>query len=75
MADVAKINTYLQGELRRRGLESVKAVEAARWLDDAGLLDDRTEGLPLRNLLRAKRISGGSQEPDQKYGKWYIHRL
>jgi hypothetical protein len=65
----------LQGELRRQGLESVTAVEAARWLDAVGLLADRRGGLPLRNLLRAKKISGGRQEPDQKYGKWHIHRL
>jgi hypothetical protein len=75
MPDVAKINAFLQRKLKREQVSRVAAVEAAKWLDEAGLLVDRKEGLPLRNLLRDGEITGSSQEPPQKYGRWYINRV
>lgn len=51
----------------------VPAVEAAHWLDQAGLLRDSEirHGLPLRNLLRAGLIVGQRQEPNRR---WFIDR-
>lgn len=69
-----KINAFLQHELRRRGLSEVTAVEAAEWLERAGILKDSKSrpGLPLRNLLRAKKITGQRQEPNRR---WFIDRV
>ncbi|HEX8230562.1 MAG TPA: hypothetical protein VF826_14785 [Chloroflexia bacterium] len=75
MPDIAAINRHLQEQLEIRGLDSVPAVEAAKWLDDAGLLRDRKEGLPLRDLLRDGEVLGGRQEPPQPYGRWFIDRM
>lgn len=75
-ASPAQIDRFLQVELVRRRLEEVTAVEAAAWLDGAGLLPDSPSrpGLPLRNLLRAGRIRSGEQRPPQKHGNWFIVR-
>lgn len=75
MPDLYAINLHLQERLERDGREEVGAVEAARWLDKAGLLRNYRNGLPLRRLLRAGRIAGQEQRPDKKYGRWFIHRL
>ena len=75
MADLQAINLHIQKRLEREWLDEVRAVEAARWLDGAGLLSDRKNGLPLRNLLRAGRIAGQVQRPNQRYGSWYIRRI
>lgn len=50
------------------------AVEAAAWLDEAGLLADSSirPGLPLRRLLREHRILGQRQEANRR---WYIDRV
>jgi hypothetical protein len=71
--DVTAINAFLQAELHKRGRGEVPAVEAARWLDEAGLLrdSDHRPGLPLRNLLREGQIRGQRQEPN---GRWFIDR-
>ena len=75
MADLQAINLHLQKRLEQEWLDEVRAVEAARWLDCAGLLPDRKKGLPLRNLLRAGRIAGQVQRPNQRHGSWYIRRI
>ena len=75
MPDLYAINLHLQERLERDWRDDVRAPEAARWLDDAGLLTDRKGGLPLRNLLRAGRIAGQQQRPDKKDGTWFIRRL
>lgn len=75
MPDLLAINIHLQDRLERDWREDVRAPEAARWLDEAGLLADRKGGLPLRNLLRAGRIAGQEQRPDKKNGTWFIRRL
>lgn len=73
MADVGQINAFLQKRLRSEGRPEVRAGEAAKWLDAAGLLKDSTtrRGKPLRDLLRASRISGAYQEPKRW---WWIRQ-
>ena len=72
--DIDAINDHVQQQLRIRGMASVTAVEAARWLNDAGLVGDSPHrpGLPLRNLLRDGRITGQRQEPNSR---WFIDRV
>jgi len=73
--DIRAINRLLQKELKRQNLDEVRAVEAAAWLDRAGLLGDSRHrpGLPLRNLLRDGEIVGQEQRPLKKHGRWFIH--
>ena len=75
-ASPVEIDQFLEAELVRRRLGEVTAVEAAAWLDEAGLLPDSQirPGLPLRKLLRAGRIRSGEQRPPQKHGNWFIVR-
>ena len=75
MPDLYAINLHLQDRLEREWREEVRAVEAAVWLGDAGLLRNYKNGLPLRRLLRAGRIAGQEQRPDQGKGSWWIRRL
>ena len=75
MPDLHAINLHLQERLERDWRDEVRAPEAARWLDEAGLLPDRKGGLPLRNLLRAGRIAGQEQRPDRRNGTWVVRRL
>jgi hypothetical protein len=51
----------------RQPVEEVRAIDAARWLDAAGMLadSDHRPGLPLRELLRAGLIEGAHQRPPQ----------
>jgi hypothetical protein len=74
MASPAEISAFLQNELKQRQRAEVEAVEAARWLDAAGLLKDRPErpGAPLRELLREGRIVGAEQRPPGRHGRWFI---
>ena len=55
-----RINEFIQNELVKRGLMEISVVEAARWLDNEGLLkdDDNFPGRNLRMLCRADRIKG-----------------
>ena len=77
MPDIRAINEHLQTRLREEDRESVPAVEAARWLAEAGLLPDSSSrpGLPLRRLLRADHIFGQEQIPPRSGGHWHIRRL
>ncbi len=70
------VSRFIQDALRRRRLDEVTAVEAASWLDANGVLNDSASrpGLPLRNLLRARRIHGAEQRPATSYGRWFIAR-
>ena len=76
MPEIKAINALLQSELVRRQLTEVRAVEAARWLDHAGVLADSSSrpGLPLRNHLRNGGIVGSDQRPARPYGRWFIVR-
>jgi len=70
----ATISLYLQQQLRKRNKFEVTAVEAARWLNRAGILNDSTHrpGLPLRSLLRKKEVLGAFQ----KSGRfWFIEQV
>ena len=71
---VEAINLFIQDELRRRERTQAAAVEAARWLDRAGLLTDSTirPGRPLRDLLRAGLITGQRHEANHR---WFIDRV
>jgi GIY-YIG catalytic domain len=71
------LNLLIQGELRRRGLSEVSAVDAAGWLDTAAVLPDseRRPGLPLRRLLREGSIEGAEQRPPAPNGRWFIVRF
>ena len=84
MADIERISAFLQERLKAEGLPEVSAVDAALWLDEAGILGDSQSkpGLPLRNILRRVQrtgqlelIAGAYQEPSQRYGRWYIRRV
>ena len=75
MSDLYAINLNLQERLERDWREKVRAAEAAVWLDDAGLLRNYKNGLPLRRLLRKGRIAGQEQRPNQKNGSWGIRHL
>lgn len=74
MPDLDAINRYIQSRRRREGLERVTAIEANRWLAEAGLLRDEKYklGKPLRDLLRAHKISGAWQDPPGSHGRWFI---
>jgi hypothetical protein len=63
--------------MKRRGLGEVSAVEAAQWLDKAGLLSDSETrpGLPLRQRLWRGEIGGGEQRPPLPYGRWHVRRV
>lgn len=66
-----RATVHIQDQLKKRGLLEVDAVEAAKWLDRAGILRDSLQrpGLPLRNLLRAGLIIGQRQESNHR---WFI---
>ena len=76
VTNASRIEAYLQKELSRLALDEVTAVEAASWLDIAGLLSDSPSrpGLPLRELLRAGTIASAEQRPARPNGRWYILR-
>ena len=75
MTDLYAINLHIQERLERDWREKVRATEAAGWLDEADLLRNYKNGLPLRRLLRAGRIAGQQQLPDREDGSWWIRRL
>ena len=75
MSDLYAINLHVQERLERDWREEVRATEAAGWLDEAGILRNYKNGLPLRRLLRAGRIAGQQQLPDRENGSWWIRRL
>ena len=72
-ASFNQISRFVQVRLRAERLQSVTAVDAARWLDEAGLLKDSPmrPGKPLRELLRQGKIQGQRQEPNKR---WFIDR-
>lgn len=76
MADPKRVSAFLQERLGRLGLNEVSAVDAAVWLDEAGLLADAPSrpGLPLRNLLRTGAIAAAEQRPPKPNGRWFIRR-
>jgi hypothetical protein len=73
-ASVVEINTFLQGRLATFGLDCVAAVNAASWLNEAGLLGDSPSrpGKPLRDLLRAGKIKNAEQRPPAANDRWFV---
>ncbi len=73
-ASTREINEFIQSRLRVEKLDEVTAVEAAKWLDRAGLLGDSKDrpGRNLRALLREGLIVGSVQDPPMKHGRWFI---
>ncbi len=63
------INEFLQSELKRKGLREVTSIEAAQWLDKAGILKDSHSrpASPLRNKLRKGEIVGGNQDASRRW--------
>lgn len=76
-ASISQINAFLQDAVRKPALDEVAAVEAAGWLDAAGLLKDSPHRpvRPLRNLLRAGQIEGAEQRPPRAHGRWFFKRV
>jgi hypothetical protein len=76
LASDAEISAFLQRNLAILGLVEVPAVQAARWLDEGGLLADSPArpGKPLRDRLRAGRIASAEQRPSGANGRWFILR-
>ena len=74
MADIDKINRFIQDWLRQSKSSQVSAIDAAKWLDRADLLKDSKSrpGLPLRKLLRDHLIVGQVQEVNDR---WFIRRV
>lgn len=71
---IDRINEFLQNKLKQENIKEVTAVQAAKWLDRAGILKDseHREGLPLRRLLRSGKILGQRQESNRW---WFIDQL
>lgn len=63
MADIDKINDFIQSYLKKNKLSSITVVEIALHLDKQGLLKDREDrrGAPLRSLCRDGKINSCSQ--------------
>ena len=83
MPNLVAISSYLQKRLDAEGIPAASAVDAAQWLDEAGLLPDRPSkpGLPLRRIFRDLQrtgqlhlITGAYQDPQQPHGRWWIRR-
>jgi hypothetical protein len=72
--DIEKINRLIQDRLAQEGLIFTRAVEAAQWLDESGLLKDSLtrKGRPLRDLLRLGLIWNAWQDANNK---WFIDRI
>lgn len=71
MSSIDAINQFLQARLKSSKLKYVGAIEAAEWLDTAGILRDSSTrpGKPLRDLLRKGKLIGQRQESN---GRWFI---
>jgi hypothetical protein len=72
---LAKINSVIQAQLKRVGLDTCTPIMASRWLEAKGLLpiDQTRPGRPLRILLRKGLIRGARQE--DRGSRWVIRRV
>ncbi len=77
MVNMDEINQFLQDRLKRSGCDSVGAVEASEWLDEAGLLHNSADrpGKPLRNLLRNGMLVGQRQESNKRWFIDYVYGI
>lgn len=71
--DIERINRHIQERMLIEDRTSVTAVEAAIWLDEAGLLHDSItrKGKPIRGLLRSGLINNCWQDSKNR---WFIDR-
>ena len=71
--NINDINQFLQNKLNEQELSEVSAVDAAYWLDEAGILKDTKDrpGKPLRDLLRDNKINNAIQK-NARF--WFILR-
>ena len=69
---IKDINACIQKKLKESGLEKVSSLDAAQWLDEAGLLKDNPKklGNALRNHLQ-NDILGATKEKN----RWFIYPL
>ncbi|MCY4228135.1 MAG: hypothetical protein OXF20_10690 [Gammaproteobacteria bacterium] len=53
MANIPRINQYLKSRLCQEGILEIRVIDAAKWLDEQGILMDLSSrlDLPLRELL------------------------
>jgi TDG/mug DNA glycosylase family protein len=77
MNDPRAVGEFIQMQLKARNRQSVSAVEATRWLREAGVVGKESRpGRALRRLLRDERGTGerisGAHRAD---GKWSIDRV
>lgn len=68
--DFEAINRFIQEKLLDLSLEKVKLTDAAKWLDEEGLLKDNPNhpGSPLRNIIETK-IKGAKKDKS----RWYLY--
>ncbi len=69
---VEEINACIQKKLSESGMEKVSVVDAAQWLDEAGLVKDNPNrpGNALRYYLQ-NDIQGAKKEKN----RWFIYRV
>jgi hypothetical protein len=73
-ASAQQIDAFLQARMRIAGVGEVGVVEAARWLDEAGLLTDSAAQPGLPPQPAAQRRSARVRRPPRRYGRWFIAR-
>ena len=71
---IAKINNFIQLQLRVTEREEVSLIKAAQWLDQSGYLKDSqsSHGFPLRRLVSAKKIIGAYRKNNYY---WFIRHV
>lgn len=71
---IRAINEFVQERLRITSQQEIRAVDAAKLLDEAGILNDSPEkrGRNLRAYLRDGVIQGAEYHTGRPDGKWFI---
>jgi hypothetical protein len=71
---IAKINNFIQLQLRTKELQEVPLKRVAEWIDQSGYLNDShsSPGYPLRRLASANKIIGAYRKNNYY---WFIKQL
>jgi hypothetical protein len=71
---IAKINNFIQLQLRAKELQEVALGRVAEWIDQSGYLNDShsSPGYPLRRLASANKIIGAYRKNNYY---WFIKQL
>ncbi len=71
---IGKINNYIQRRMQKELLYDISLTEAARWLDEAGILKDSatSPGYPLRRHVHKGNVMGAYQKNNYY---WRIRRI